>query len=117
LKNKNKRRRRGEKRGQFNHEEADHVRWLGLFFSLRQTYGGGGEQQKEETTKEIGAKKCCTVATVVALDQFRETGTPLFPPLRLSSGLFVCLFVFDYLVAVCYSIYNRRYGIYIFHFR
>jgi hypothetical protein len=27
------------------------------------------------------------------------------------------LFVFDYLVAVCYSIYNRRYGIYIFHFR
>jgi hypothetical protein len=51
LKNKRRRRRRRrrrEKRGQFNHEEADHVRWLGLFFSLRQTYGG---KIKKKTTK------------------------------------------------------------------
>jgi hypothetical protein len=53
---------------------------------------GGKQQQKEETTKEIGAKKCCTVATVVALDQFRETGTPLFPPSASQFGV-VCLFV------------------------
>jgi hypothetical protein len=55
-KNKNKRRRRGEKRGQFNHEEADHVRWLGLFFSLRQTYGGENNNKKKKRPRKLVQK-------------------------------------------------------------